>query len=194
MYRFIDVILDDHGADRLRWRATSRERRGFQCPGAGILAPAGLFDCRGTTNTFQAFPLCMPIVKSDISTRCRAENGWPENGVPGEPIRMIAHQFGNGEVFGSGKSQLVCVQMQGYLNFEESGKYLIKANSNDGIRVFLDNKMILNDPDGPCGSFYTGGRDRDQTTGPICRSGAVLSEKRNGDSGNALENTRSRQV
>ena len=70
-----------------------------------------------------------------------------EKGVPGEPIRIIANKFGNGEVFGSGKSQLVCVQMQGYLNFEETGNYLIKANSNDGIRVFLDNKMILNDPD-----------------------------------------------
>ena len=70
-----------------------------------------------------------------------------ENGVPGEPIRTIAHQFGNGEVFGSGKSREVCVQMQGYLNFQESGIYRIKAYSNDGIRVFLDNKMILNDPE-----------------------------------------------
>ena len=76
-----------------------------------------------------------------------------KKGLPGEPIRIIAHQFGNGEVFGSGKSRLVCIQMQGYLNFEESGKYLIKANSNDGIRVFLDNKMILNDPDGHADRF-----------------------------------------
>ena len=70
-----------------------------------------------------------------------------ENGVPDEPIPMIAHQFGNGEVLGSGKSREVCVQMQGYLNFKETGIYLLKANSNDGIRVFLDNKMIINDPD-----------------------------------------------
>ena len=70
-----------------------------------------------------------------------------KNGLPGEPIPIIAHQFGNGEVFGSGERQGVCVQMQGYLNFKEPGIYLIKANSNDGIRVFLDNKMILNDPD-----------------------------------------------
>jgi hypothetical protein len=71
-----------------------------------------------------------------------------EKGEPGKPIRIIAHQFGNGKVFGSGKSRLVCAQMQGYLNFKKSGRYLIKANSNDGIRFFLDNKMILNDPDG----------------------------------------------
>jgi hypothetical protein len=76
-----------------------------------------------------------------------------EKGEPGEPIRMIAHQFGNGEVFGSGKKRLVCVQMQGYLKFEKSGRYLMKANSNDGIRVFLDNKMILNDPDGHADRF-----------------------------------------
>jgi hypothetical protein len=70
-----------------------------------------------------------------------------ENGVPGEPIHMIDHQFGSGEVFGSGENQGVCVQMQGYLTFEKTGIYQIKANSNDGIQVFLDNKMILNDPD-----------------------------------------------
>ena len=75
-------------------------------------------------------------------------NKWmTKNGYQGEPIPMIAHQFGNGEVFGSGKSREICVQMQGYLNFKESGVYLIKANSNDGIRVFLDNKRILDDPD-----------------------------------------------
>jgi hypothetical protein len=70
-----------------------------------------------------------------------------KKGLPGEPIRLIANKFGNGEVFGSGKSREICVQMQGYLNFKKTGIYLIKANSNDGIRVFLDNKMILNDPD-----------------------------------------------
>ena len=76
-----------------------------------------------------------------------------EKGEPGETILIIDHQFGNGEVFASGKSRLVCVQMQGYLNFEKSGRYLIKANSNDGIRFFLDNKMILNDPDGHADRF-----------------------------------------
>ena len=70
-----------------------------------------------------------------------------KNGFHGEPIQIISHQFKNGEVFGSGMKQEVCVQMQGYLNFEKTGMYLIKANSNDGIRVFLDNKMILDDPD-----------------------------------------------
>ena len=69
------------------------------------------------------------------------------NGRPGKPIQVIGHQFGNGDVFDSGKNQGICVQMQGYLNFNETGVYRIKANSNDGIRVFLDNKMILNDPD-----------------------------------------------
>ncbi len=70
-----------------------------------------------------------------------------KNGLPGKPIQMIDHQFGNGDVFDSGKSHRVCVQIQGYVSFRESGRYQIKANSNDGIRVFLDNKMILNDPD-----------------------------------------------
>jgi len=69
-----------------------------------------------------------------------------KNGTHGEPIRMIAHKFGSGEVFDSGKRRQVCVQMQGYLSFKKTGTYLIKANSNDGIRVFLDNKMILDDP------------------------------------------------
>jgi hypothetical protein len=89
-----------------------------------------------------------------------------DQGTHGEPIRMIAHQFGSGEVFGSGKRREICLQMQGYLSFEKTGSYVIKANSNDGIRVFLDNKMILNDPDVHSDRFTTEAKIEIQQPGP----------------------------
>ena len=67
--------------------------------------------------------------------------------------------------------------MRGYLNFKEPGIYLIKANSNDGIRVFLNNKMILNDPDQHADRFTSKAEIEIKQPGPLCRPGAVLSEK-----------------
>ena len=37
--------------------------------------------------------------------------------------------------------------MRGALKFTKSGDYRLKANSNDGIRIFLNDKIILDDPD-----------------------------------------------
>ena len=70
-----------------------------------------------------------------------------KKGFRGEPIVLIAHRFGEGEVFGSGASRGICVQMTGFLEFDKPGSYQLKANSNDGIRIYLDRKKILDDPD-----------------------------------------------
>lgn len=70
-----------------------------------------------------------------------------EKGRPGAPILVIDHQFGEDEVFDSGKNRGVGVQMKGYLLLEQKGRYQFQALSNDGIEVFIDGKSILIDPD-----------------------------------------------
>jgi len=70
-----------------------------------------------------------------------------ENGYRGKPIPYLAHRFGTREVFDSGESRGICVEMRGALKFAKIGDYRLKANSNDGIRIFLNDKMILDDPD-----------------------------------------------
>lgn len=64
----------------------------------------------------------------------------------GQPVRSLNHKFGRDEVFDSGAAQGVGVRMQGLLNFPESGKYTFHAVSNDGLRVYLDDTVILEDP------------------------------------------------
>jgi hypothetical protein len=70
-----------------------------------------------------------------------------EQGRPGAPILVIDNQFGENEVFGSGLSRGVGVQMKGYLLLDQMGLYQFQALSNDGIEVFIDGRSILIDPD-----------------------------------------------
>ena len=65
----------------------------------------------------------------------------------GEPVTMLNHQSGKEEfVFASGRSQGVAMVMDGFLNLEKEGTYRWQALANDGIRMFIDNKMIFEDP------------------------------------------------
>ena len=66
---------------------------------------------------------------------------------PGKPVLFLDHRFGRGEVFDSGKKQAVVMRMSGFVHFGRAGRYAIRANSNDGIRIFVDGRMIVNDPD-----------------------------------------------
>jgi hypothetical protein len=66
-------------------------------------------------------------------------------GRPGKPIPMLNHRFGENDVFDSGRSRGVGMHLTGYLYLSEPGQYIFKAMSNDGIRVFLNEKVILED-------------------------------------------------
>ena len=70
-----------------------------------------------------------------------------EKGRPGKPILMVNHQFGQNEVFDSGRNQGVGVQMKGYIRLEKTGHYEFQALSNDGVEISIDGKRILSDPD-----------------------------------------------
>ena len=69
-----------------------------------------------------------------------------EKGRPGSPILLIDNQFGEDEVFNSGRNRGVGVQMKGYLLFDQMGRYEFQALSNDGIEVIIDGNSILIDP------------------------------------------------
>ncbi len=65
----------------------------------------------------------------------------------GEPVTMLNHQSGKEEfVFASGRSQGVAMVMDGFLNLEKEGTYRWQALANDGIRMFINNTMIFEDP------------------------------------------------
>ena len=68
-------------------------------------------------------------------------------GRRGDPILVLNHQSGKKEpVFASGRSQGVGMLMEGFLNLGKPGTYQWQALSNDGIRLFIDNRLIFEDP------------------------------------------------
>ncbi len=87
-------------------------------------------------------------------------------GHSGAPILHINHSFGKGEVFGSGRSRGVAMQMTGVIHLTKPGAYAFKAMANDGIQLIINNTLIFEDPKyhsdrfSPIGEFHppTAGR------------------------------------
>ena len=76
----------------------------------------------------------------------KSEKGIAKFGRPGPPILQLNHRFGDGKVFASGRSQEVGILMQGYFHLDTPGEYLFQANSNDGIQLYIDGNLVVNDP------------------------------------------------
>lgn len=75
------------------------------------------------------------------------DESFVSKGKPGKPIPYLDHKFGEKDVFDSGENIGVCMLMKGFMNFQQAGEYRMQANSNDGIRLYIDDQMVLNDPD-----------------------------------------------
>lgn len=69
-----------------------------------------------------------------------------EDGRPGPPVMVIDEQFGEDEVFDSGRSRGVGIQFSGFIHLETAGTYQFQALSNDGVIVFINGVEILSDP------------------------------------------------
>ena len=74
----------------------------------------------------------------------KAAQRW---GRRGNPIPMLNHQFGKGNVFDSGLSQGVGVMMKGFIHFSNPGLYQFKAKSNDGVRIIINDQVVVSDED-----------------------------------------------
>lgn len=78
-----------------------------------------------------------PLTKGNVPNK---------EGTPGEPIPYLNHHFGRGEVFNSGSNRLIAMRMKGLLHFPQTGTYTLLALSNDGLRIYLDDQLIIDDP------------------------------------------------
>lgn len=68
-------------------------------------------------------------------------------GFAGEPILILDKKYKLGEKFyGSGYHRGISCIINGMLKFPEPGEYVLVANANDGIRVYVGEKVVLNDP------------------------------------------------
>lgn len=67
------------------------------------------------------------------------------SGRSGNPILILNHRFGKGEVFDSGSSQGVGMEMTGFIHFSGPGLYIFKAKPNDGVRITINDEVIVSD-------------------------------------------------
>ena len=69
-----------------------------------------------------------------------------EKGIPGKPIPVLNHEFGEDMVFDSGRSKGVGMHMDGFILFDKTGDYIFQANTNDGFRLLISGIKIIDDP------------------------------------------------
>lgn len=68
-------------------------------------------------------------------------------GISGAPIPQVNHEFErDAALYDSGRSRFLGVRMQGLLHLPESGAYTFRALVNDGVRIYIDDTMIFEDP------------------------------------------------
>lgn len=82
-------------------------------------------------------------------------------GRPGPPIAAFDHSFGRGEVFASGRAHAIGLEASGYIHLDRRGTYRFKALSNDGIRVWIADRLVVDD-----GEWHSSG-DRFSTPGTL---------------------------
>ena len=68
-------------------------------------------------------------------------------GFAGKPILILDRKFDPQEkVFDSGQHRGIALQMDGMIKFPTFGQYALMALSNDGLRVYIGGKRVINDP------------------------------------------------
>jgi len=73
-----------------------------------------------------------------------------EDGVPGEPLAvldLVTEDGDGGKVLGTDQAILVGAWIGGLMRFSETGTYLLRVNSNDGISVTIGGELVWIDPE-----------------------------------------------
>ncbi|HSO21045.1 MAG TPA: PA14 domain-containing protein [Desulfosarcina sp.] len=76
----------------------------------------------------------------DLPGKIAADWGWK-----GEPIPYLNHQFGQANVFDSGLNRGIAMELSGFIRLERPGIYRFQTKSNDGVRVYIDGRLLIDD-------------------------------------------------
>ena len=67
-------------------------------------------------------------------------------GSPGKPIPRLDYHVGQGKVLTSNFNNGVGAFIDGLINFPEAGTYVLKLQSNDGVKLEIGGQLIHQDP------------------------------------------------
>ncbi len=71
----------------------------------------------------------------------------PKFGRPGKPLANLDHRSSSGRMLESSAGELWGLDADGFIHLDKPGTYTFVAKSNDGIRVYIGDKVLLDDPD-----------------------------------------------
>lgn len=66
---------------------------------------------------------------------------------PGTPLANLDSSAGEGKVLTSQLTDGVMAKITGYIHLDKAGPYKFSFESNDGVRLMIDGKLIVEDPD-----------------------------------------------
>ena len=67
--------------------------------------------------------------------------------APGPPLADLNSSVGEGKVLTSKASDGVMAKITGFVHLDQPGAYKFAFESNDGVRLMIDGKLIVEDPD-----------------------------------------------
>ena len=68
-------------------------------------------------------------------------------GEPGPPLDRLDWNSQQGEVLTSGRTDGIGARITGFIRFPAQGGYLLTIQSNDGVRLRISDRVIIEDPD-----------------------------------------------
>ena len=80
----------------------------------------------------------------DISALQRAAS--PRGGSAGAPLPGLDYPNSSGPVLTSGAKIGIGADITGFIRFPASGRYLVAANANDGVRIYVGGTRVSDDP------------------------------------------------
>lgn len=67
--------------------------------------------------------------------------------APGAPLPHLDWSVGEGKVLTSKSDDGVMAKITGFIHLDKAGSYKFSFESNDGVRLKIDGKLIVEDPD-----------------------------------------------
>lgn len=91
---------------------------------------------------------------------------WPkEKGKPGPPLLVVNYHTGSDRVLTSDDYDLVGARIEGYIHLDKPGMYEFAFESNDGVRLEIEGKLVVEDPNVHADQFSEVGKVKIATAG-----------------------------
>jgi len=119
------------------------------CQSTSNAPPQGKIDTIAPANPAPDAAALKPglaVSYSSISANSIADVVIAGRGKPGKPLPHLNWQASDTPMMTSGRATQVSAQITGFIRFSETGTYVLKIRSNDGVRLSINGIKAIEDP------------------------------------------------